>query len=125
MTLQQVRKSAPVVTFQHCCNTDFATYLIDTAVLADISAPAAGDLVLYRDTQCFTHAGVVQAKSIISKWGVGHLWVHGLWEVPASYGDAMDFYRFADLRGLSQRFVEFARVREGDVVDEVLDTASS
>lgn len=106
-----------------CCNTDFAAYLIDTAVLAPISAPSAGDLVLYRDFQCFMHAGVVQPGSILSKWGVGHLWLHGLWEVPAIYGDTTGFFRVRVGSNVAGRFLRFARQREGAIVDEVLHTA--
>ena len=37
-------------------------------------------------------------------------------------GDAMDFYKLADSPDLSQRFVEFAREREGpEVIDQVLE----
>ena len=94
------------------CNTNFADYLLNTSALTTIPAPLPGDLVLYRNAECFAHAGVVQPKSIISKWGIsGHVWIHDLWDVPTIYGDAVDFYRFADSAGLSQRFVEFARER--------------
>ena len=110
-----------------CCNTDFAVYLADASVLTAISVPSAGDLVLYstETTGCFTHTGVVRSESILSKWGVGHLWLHDLWEVPASYGDAKAFYRLRAPSDVSKRFVDFARQREGTIVDEVLHTASS
>lgn len=106
------------------CNTHFADYLVNTSTLTTIAVPSPGDLVLYRDTECFTHAGVVQPKSIISKWGIsGHVWIHDLWDVPVIYGDAMDFYRLVDSPDLSQRFVDFAREREGsEVIDPVLES---
>lgn len=107
------------------CNTNFVTYLMNKSILTSIAVPSPNDLVLYRDTWCFTHVAVVHIDSIISKWGPGHLWIHGLWEVPADYGDTMAFYRFTGPPNLSQRFVDFAREREGSVVNEVLDIARS
>lgn len=108
-----------------CCNTDFATYLVKKSILTTIAVPSPRDLVLYRDTRCFTHAAVVRVDSTISKWGIGHLLIHSLWEIPTSYGEDMAYYRFTDPPNLSQKFVEFARGREGDVVNEVLDIASN
>ncbi len=56
------------------------------SILISTTTPSTGDLVLYRNDRQITHAGLVAADRIISKWGKGHLWIHGLLEVPAQYG---------------------------------------
>lgn len=85
-------------------------------------APSSDDLVFYRDTHQITHAGVVAADRIISKWGAGHLWLHRLLEVPASYGNTTSFYAGITPQDALVNFVEFARQREGrELVDYVLE----
>ena len=102
------------------CNTDFVDYLKASSILATTLVPSPGNLVLYRNADCFTHAGVVHAEALLSKWGRGHPWVHDRWEVPASYGDSLEFSTLTDA-DVSQKFVDFAREREGPFVDEVLE----
>jgi len=51
-----------------------------------------GDHILYSDVQ-IGHAGRVQSGTIESKWGTGHIWRHGVYEVPDNYGDTVHFYR--------------------------------
>lgn len=103
------------------CNGSFVQYLVDS-ILIQAPAPSSGDLVLYRDTHQITHAGVVVAGRIISKWGTGHLWLHRLLEVPTSYGNTTSFYTGISPQDALANFVEFARQREGrELVDRVLE----
>lgn len=37
------------------------------------------------------HFGQIVDNVIMSKWGRGHVWKHGLWEVPHSYGDHVKY----------------------------------
>jgi hypothetical protein len=54
-------------------------------------SPVDGDYVIYQDLKNYpdrlTHIGVIKGDKIVSKWAWGPLVHHGLWEVPASYGD--------------------------------------
>jgi len=104
------------------CNGTFAEHLVDS-VLAPVASPSTGDLVLYGDHRQFTHAGVFQANRVISKWGKGHLWVHGLLEVPANYGDVTSFHETPVPTEMLDKFIEFAREREGyALIDSILET---
>src|SRR5580704_11552849 len=66
----------------------FAHWLLDNGLLEEVSQADVqrGDLALYFDADGrFKHAGVsTGSTSIISKWGIGHLYEHGLLEVPDS-----------------------------------------
>lgn len=103
------------------CSGEFAEHLVDL-VLGPVDSPSTGDLVLYRDHQQIMPAGVVEANRVISKWGTGHLWRHGLLEVPAKYGDVTSFHEAPVATEIIAKFVEFAREREGcELVDSILE----
>jgi len=51
-----------------------------------------GDHIIYLAVQ-IEHAGKAQSGAIESKWGTGHIWRHGVYEVPDNYGDTVHFYR--------------------------------
>jgi len=48
---------------------------------------AAGELTVYFLDVTPRHAGRVVGGRIQSKWGIGNLWDHEIWEVPASHGE--------------------------------------
>lgn len=60
----------------------------------DLDTCRPNDLVVYRDRAGQAlHAGQVFAGQVVSKWGMkGGLWLHGLWEVPTSYGVCAHFH---------------------------------
>jgi hypothetical protein len=105
------------------CNGEFALHLVGST-LTPIISPSTGDLVLYCDDhQQITHAGLVEAHRIRSKWGTGHLWLHGLLEVPVKYGDQVLYYKAPLPAQAVTEFLEFARKREGrELVDNVLQS---
>lgn len=72
---------------------DFAQFLVEHH-LEEVGPEDAenGDHILYSSVQ-ITHAGRVQAGALESKWGTGHIWRHGVYEVPENYGDSVRFYR--------------------------------
>lgn len=95
--------------------------LVDST-LNPTASPSTSDLVVYRNHAEITHAGVVSGSRVISKWGTGHLWLHGLLEVPASYGDGTSFYAAPSMNDMLTSFIEYARSREGrKTVDDILD----
>lgn len=72
---------------------DFAKVLVDQH-LEETSPEAAGDgdHILYSGVE-IEHAGRVRTGAIESKWGSGHIWRHGVYEVRENYGDTVRFYR--------------------------------
>jgi hypothetical protein len=69
----------------------------------DSSKIAPGSIALYLDGGP-THAALVREATpqlvLESKWGPSELHSHGLWEVPASYGDQVRFYAPTDIEEL-------------------------
>ncbi len=52
------------------------------------------DLVVYYTGQQKVHVGRYVAPNLVeSKWGLGPLFRHGLWDVPKSYGDALKYFK--------------------------------
>lgn len=101
---------------------DFVDHLV-AHHLSEISAEDTGngDVVLYSRGQEIMHAGTVRAARVVSKWGLGWLWEHEVFEVPAQYGDKVHFYRRIEQGEAEQLFVSYIRKQEGtDLVDMVL-----
>ena len=71
-------------------DTSFLNYLIDEgALLLDSS----GNLLTYSNELKITHIGKIDILGrVISKWGIGHLYEHAIYEVPISYGDQVRRY---------------------------------
>jgi hypothetical protein len=83
--------------------------LVDLALNADLSPDSAfvvhllvsgalepddeGDLVIYFGPPMPKHAGLRHGRAVISKWGTGRLWSHGLDEVPLAYGFRVQFFK--------------------------------
>jgi len=56
------------------------------------------------------HAGLAQTNlRVISKWGIGHLYEHELWDVPESYGTSIRFFKQLPCEEALDLFVQFAR----------------
>ncbi len=91
----------------------FAHWLLDKSLLVEVTQADVreGDLVLYfSDDGRFKHAGLCRGNGqVVSKWGIGHLYQHGLFEVPESYGDKVRFFRklsYDEAFGHFSRFAE-------------------
>lgn len=73
--------------------------LYESGVLSEISNDQLepNDLVVYYNGQEKMHAGLYMAPNLVlSKWGVGPLFRHALWDVPKSYGDALRYFKQPD-----------------------------
>lgn len=58
-----------------------------------VTNPLARDLVVYGDTKPM-HWGLMTSKTmVISKWGHGYVWKHGLDKLPSFYGKFLGFLR--------------------------------
>jgi hypothetical protein len=84
-------------------NSEFVQRMMKDSELGEIEASKAqaGDMIVYFHKDRATHAGVVasagDAMSLHSKWGGNEVHQHGIWEVPAAYGDRVRFFRRPDI----------------------------
>jgi hypothetical protein len=73
-------------------NSEFVTGILESRELRELTAASsaqAGDVIVYFLGGRVKHAGrfFFNNRVIRSKWGPNEIHEHGLWEVPASYGD--------------------------------------
>ena len=91
---------------------DFARWLIEQGTLADVSQAEAqdGDLVFYFSEGTFKHVGLWRPNGrVLSKWGVGHLFDHELFEVPMSYGSEVRFFKRLPYEHAYDLITQFAK----------------
>jgi hypothetical protein len=93
-------------------NSEFAQFLVDTR-LSELPVEDAeeGDHLLYSAGFRIQHAGKVIGAAIKSKWGLMHVWRHGLYEVPSRYGDSTRFFRRISQEDSIGAFLDYARNR--------------
>jgi hypothetical protein len=88
----------------------FVQRLIENGHLVEIPNAQSGALVIYFDNGIVKHIGrLVGEVRVESKWGVGHLYRHGLFEVPSTYGSHVGFFRAIDREFALDQYVEYAR----------------
>jgi hypothetical protein len=91
-------------------STGFVQRLIDRGTLRKLDVPESEALVVYRLNGALTHIGkMLSLERIESKWGIGHLYRHALLEVPAQYGDEMEFFDAIDVDTALDELSIFAR----------------
>lgn len=75
-------------------NTNYLLWLINQGYLVEATQPpVAGFLVIYCGDDKVAHVGIVRAGGLIaSKWGIGFLYEHEIWEVPSSYGTSIRYF---------------------------------
>jgi hypothetical protein len=77
----------------------FVSWMIEDFLLTEVHAEAVGlgDIAIYQNNSAITHGAVItavdQPMALHSKWGGNEVHRHGLWEVMASYGDEVRFFR--------------------------------
>jgi hypothetical protein len=75
----------------------FMAWLLQNSLLIEVSAKQAtdGDLAVYfTDDGRVKHGGLyVGNERVESKWGMGHLFQHAIFEVPESYGTKVKFFK--------------------------------
>lgn len=84
---------------------EYVDRLIHRAVLV---RDDSGPLIIYLSNDKPVHAGLVVGKGILSKWGIGLLWEHEVWEVPRSYGDVAERYALIRPDLVQSEFEEYA-----------------
>lgn len=90
----------------------FASWLLQSGSLTEVSLSDAviGSLVIYFDGDGeFVHVGLSKFNSRVeSKWGQLGLYEHGLFEVPANYGDTVRYYKHLPYPVAIKLFYDFA-----------------
>jgi hypothetical protein len=93
----------------------FAHWLLDKGLLVELNHDDArkGDIVLYFNEEGrFKHAGLLGSnRRVVSKWGIGHLYQHELFEVPESYGTTVRFFKGLPYDDAFDHFLQFAQER--------------
>jgi len=95
-------------------SAEFVEYLIAqhlTEVRVEDTHDA--DLVVYWADAGIRHAGKVRERLIFSKWGTAHMWSHGLFQVPASYGNTVRFFLPISRDESVEAFLAFAESKLG------------
>lgn len=90
---------------------NFAHWLIDRGLLTEVSQIKAqeSDLVYYFSEGKFRHVGLWHPSGrVLSKWGVGLLYNHKLFEAPISYGADVKFYKRLPYEEAYDYFTQFA-----------------
>lgn len=117
------------ITEQHSdvfVGSSFAKWLANSALQeTDCNLAREGDLVLYFQDGEAKHAAKICGDSCISKWGFGHLWRHGLLEVPKDFGSQVRYFRSIPSADAADAFVGYARETLGSAcVDDILAVLS-
>ena len=82
--------------FGFLINSSFFRKLYDADIVskASIDQLEPNDLVVYYMGQQKMHVGRYIAPNLVeSKWGIGPLFRHGLWDVPKSYGETLKYFK--------------------------------
>ncbi len=88
---------------------DYIDYLIRSGYLAPNEQ---GKIIIYFDDTGPTHAGIINGNRIISKWGIGNLWQHDLWEVTINYGNNYNRYeKKISSEDIEEKFANWVRLR--------------
>lgn len=101
----------------HCpeevhASTDFLHFLYDEGALIERNDYAPGCLVVYSLEGRFRHIGrAVDGGRVRSKWGIGNLYEHRLFEVPISYGTEIRFFEPLDAEDVLNAFYEYESTR--------------
>ncbi len=103
--------------------SEFADYVVKhLCVEAPSEESGKVGIVLYWKDDKIVHAGKVRSNRIVSKWGMGQLWEHDVFEVPMSYGNRVTFYHPIEKADAERVFVEYSRQREGaSLVNDLLE----
>lgn len=89
---------------------EFINFLLQNQLLAPRQSPVApGDLIVYFDNGIFRHTGRMKTETrVLSKWGTGWLYEHGVWEVPSSYGEFVQYFIGPGEDASLELFIQYA-----------------
>ncbi len=93
---------------------DFVMFLLEHQLLAQRhhASVLPNDLILYFDNGVFRHVGRMKTSCrILSKWGIGHLYEHTVWEVPSRYGNEVRYFAGPDKKASMILFIKYAKAK--------------
>jgi hypothetical protein len=74
----------------------YVSYMLQECVLEEVPCGVVtpGHWALYFCRGALVHAALLlPGERFLSKWGQGHVWEHGKWEAPVTYGDDVKFFK--------------------------------
>lgn len=92
--------------------TDFINRMISGGFLV---RDDNGSIIVYFKNGKPVHAGKIKNNRIVSKWGVGLLWEHDVWEIPNSYGDKNLRFRETDRESIEGEFIKYYAILKGNL----------
>ena len=94
-------------------DTNFVYWLIDRGLIKEREVVSEGLLTVYYLGQRLKHIGrLTKSSRVSSKWGTGHLYEHGLFEVPSDYGNTVRFFTPCYQEDVVGDFIDYA-ISEG------------
>jgi hypothetical protein len=91
---------------------DFIRFLIENRHVSRQPEPSKHDLIVYLNAGQVRHIGRLHSKQRVrSKWGIGHLYEHGVFEVPLRYGDEVLFFRPISTSNVLDHFMAYASAK--------------
>ena len=101
-------------------NKKFMRFLLQSNYLVKRESAVEGSIIVYFDIDHDTdrgspvHAGLLRFNCRVdSKWGIGLLYDHQIWEVPMTYGKTVQFFCPLERDKSVQYFQEFIETVEG------------
>ena len=91
---------------------EFIEFLLRRGLLsARGNSPALpGDLILYFNNNVFRHVGRLLTDSrVLSKWGTGYFYEHGVWEAPLNYGENVQYFVGPSEDASFDMFIQYAK----------------
>lgn len=89
---------------------EFLIFLLQNKLLTPRQSPIVpGDLIVYLEGGTFRHVGRMKTETrVLSKWGIGCLYDHGIWEVPSGYGEEIQYFVGPDEDASFELFIQYA-----------------
>ncbi len=103
---------------------DFMEWLMRHHLVPRDGPPQEGDIVLYLENDTWSHIGtLVDNGRVRSKWGTFPVYEHGLFELPATYGDQVIYMQPMAPDDAFRLFLEYAASK--GVPEDELELARS
>jgi len=93
-------------------NSEFIQYLIDKKILIK---DTKGPIVIYFSDKKVKHGGILKNSHVVSKWGKGNLYEHGIFEIPEQYGNSWKTFKKVEESLVIKCFKDYADVRCGNI----------
>lgn len=94
-------------------STEFIQFLINRNYVIELHQQSINCLIIYFENGKIKHIGrLINNNLVISKWGIGHLYQHPIFEVPSSYGTKIKCYSNINRDEMMNYFVEYAKSKE-------------